>query len=86
MEYIDNCRFSNNYKPPLQKVLKTSKYCSKVQNFHKRHPTYAQFQTFATSILLGYISELRHLSVWKRCHNLCFGSISWCNSHITRPP
>jgi len=42
------------------------------------------FRLFATSNLLGYISELRRQSVWERCHNHCFGNISWCNSHTTK--
>jgi len=38
------------------------------------------FILFATSNLLGYITELRRQSVCERCHNPCFGSIS----HTTR--
>jgi len=41
------------------------------------------FRLFASSNLLGYISELRRNSLWERCHNPCIGSILWCTSHTT---
>jgi len=39
------------------------------------------FRLFATSNLLGYISELWGQYVWKRCHNLCFGSFHDATLH-----